>query len=332
MFLFNTFRDTVFLKDESDLQKRYDALQKLNIEYPNNSDIKSELYYIKKGMEGEKEIAYRLKKANIGMYVLHDINLSYEDLNAQIDYVVITKGPCFFVECKNLVGNITVTEKGDFVREYIIDGKKIKKGMPSPIRQAEDQKEVLKKIWYSSEVGGGLVRLLKKTLWEKDFDIMYKVIAVAANPETILNTSKAPANLKYKVIRADGLVNQIEYELEHTKKDMLISPILMKKIAERFMKLNKEKNIDYYNYYKDKYIAKTKISDDKLKDVMIAFRKKRSEELKMPEFYIFTDSELDKLIEVRPTSIEELKNILRPDKKIEVHGAEIIKIVNKKEV
>ena len=80
-------------------------------------------------MEGEKEIAYRLKKANIGMYVLHDINLSYEDLNAQIDYVVITKGPCFFVECKNLVGNITVTEKGDFIREYIIDGKKIKKGI-----------------------------------------------------------------------------------------------------------------------------------------------------------------------------------------------------------
>lgn len=35
------FKDTVFYKDNSDLQDRYDALKKLNEEYPNNVDLMS---------------------------------------------------------------------------------------------------------------------------------------------------------------------------------------------------------------------------------------------------------------------------------------------------
>ncbi len=329
MFLFDTFRDTIFLKEDSDLQKRYDALEKLNKEYPSNLDIQQELYYIKKGIEGEKEIAYRLKKANIGMYVLHDINISYEDMNAQIDYVIITKGPCYFVECKNLIGNITVSEKGDFIREYSFNGNKIRKGMPSPIRQAEDQMAVFKKIWYSSKKDNKLIKFLKKTLWEKSFDKVYKTLAVAANPETILDTSKAPISLKYKVIRADRLVDQIKYDIDHFDKELLSSNNMMKKQAENFLELNKNNDTNYYEYYKHKYINETKLSDEKLKEIMINFRKNRSNELQLPESYIFTDVELEKLIKVRPASVDELKDILTPDKKIEVHGEEIIKLVNK---
>ena len=60
------------------------------------------------GLKGEKEIEFELKNANIGMYVLHDINMKYEDLTAQIDYIIITPASMYFIECKNLVGNITV--------------------------------------------------------------------------------------------------------------------------------------------------------------------------------------------------------------------------------
>ena len=63
------FKDTIFYKENSDLQERYDALKKLNNEYPNNEDLLSELYIIKKGLDGENEISYQLKKAHIGMYV-----------------------------------------------------------------------------------------------------------------------------------------------------------------------------------------------------------------------------------------------------------------------
>ena len=74
------FKDTVFYKEESDLQEKYDALKKIDEEYPNNERILNELYIVKKGLDGENEIAYQLKKANIGMYVLRDIKLEYEDL------------------------------------------------------------------------------------------------------------------------------------------------------------------------------------------------------------------------------------------------------------
>ena len=63
------FKDTVFYKEDSDLQNKYDALNKLIEEFPNNGNLLQELYIVKKGLEGENEIAYQLKKANIGMYV-----------------------------------------------------------------------------------------------------------------------------------------------------------------------------------------------------------------------------------------------------------------------
>ena len=45
-------------------QDRYDALKKLNEEYPNNEELMSAMYFIKKGFEGENEIAYQLKKGD----------------------------------------------------------------------------------------------------------------------------------------------------------------------------------------------------------------------------------------------------------------------------
>ena len=116
--LFEKFTDTIFLKESTSLQDMVDALNKLSEEYPENEEIKEELFIAKKGLSGEKEIEYQLKKSNLGMYVLHDINIEYEDLKAQIDYVIITKAYIYFLECKNLFGNITVNEKGDFIREY----------------------------------------------------------------------------------------------------------------------------------------------------------------------------------------------------------------------
>ena len=111
-----SFKDTIFLKKSSDLEERLEALKKLNEEYPNNASIEQELYIVKKGLEGEKEIEYQLKKSNLGIYVLHDINLEFEDMSAQIDYIIFTKFSCYFIECKNLVGDIIIDNQGNFRR------------------------------------------------------------------------------------------------------------------------------------------------------------------------------------------------------------------------
>ena len=320
------FKDTVFYKENSDLQSKYDALKKLNEEYPNNEELLSELFIVKKGLEGENEIAYQLKKAHIGMYVLRDIKVKHEDLTAQIDYVIITPVYTYYVECKNLVGNITVTDKGDFIREFTINGKKIKKGMYSPLRQVEAQREVIRKIWESN------CSAIKKFFASKNFDYYRRVLVVAANQDTILNTNRAPKEMKYKILRADALVRQIEYDLDHRGNDeYLESKKGMEEMAQSYVDLSSKEEINYYDYYKEKYCndVSAPINDD-LKDRLIELRKNRSNEMNIPAYYVFTNEELDKLVELRPKTIEELKNAnILTTIKIKTHGEEIIKVINK---
>lgn len=328
------FKDTIFYKENSDLQSRYDALKQLNTEHPNNEELLSELYIIKKGLDGENEIAYQLKKAHIGMYVLRDVKVKYEDLTAQIDYVIVTPVYDYFVECKNLVGNITVTDKGDFIREFTVNGKKIKKGMYSPLRQVEAQREVIRKIWESK------LSTLGKLFAANHFEYYRRVLVVAANQDTILNTNKAPKDMKYKILRADSLVRQIEYELEHrNSNDGFSSQKDMEASAKAYLDMASNEEINYYDYYKEKFclISSNNNSEEKpqpvssnddLREKMVAFRKSRSTELKIPAYYVFTNDELDKLLEIKPTTIEQLKssNILSPVK-IKTHGQQIIDIL-----
>ena len=320
------FKDTVIYKENSDLQNKYDALKKLNEEYPNNEDLLSELFIVKKGLDGENEISYQLKKAHIGMYVLRDIKVRYEDLTAQIDYIIITPVYTYYVECKNLVGNITVTDKGDFIREIEINGKKIKKGMYSPLRQVEAQREVIRKIWESNSSA------ITKFFASKNFEYYRRVLVVAANQDTILNTNRAPKDMKYKILRADSLVRQIEYDLNHKGNDEYVeSRKGMESMAQAYVDLSIKDEIDYYSYYKKKYCETiiTPINDD-LKERLIELRKTRSNNMNIPAYYVFTNDELDKLVELRPKSVEELKeaNILTTIK-IKTHGEEIIKEINK---
>ena len=142
--LTNKFSETVFLKNENELEKQVYALEKLLEKYPNNHLLQNKLTICKLGLKGEQEIEFELKNANIGMYVIRDLNLEYEDLKAQIDYFVITPAYSYFIECKNLLGNITVDQNGNFNRDYTINGKRVKEGIYNPLSQAQRHIEVYK--------------------------------------------------------------------------------------------------------------------------------------------------------------------------------------------
>lgn len=318
------FKDTVIYKKNSDLQNRYDALVKLNIDYPNNGNIRNEMNIIKKGLEGENEIEYQLKKSHIGMYVLRDIKVKYEELTAQIDYIIITPVYIYYVECKNLTGNIIVNNKGDFIREYTVNGKKVKKGMYSPIRQVEAQREVIRKIWERD------TSKIKKFFASKNFDYYRRILVVVANKDTILNTDHAPSDVKYRVLRSDSLLRQIEYDLKHRKKDeYLSSKKEMEEIAKGYISYSVNEEINYYEYYKNLFLKEKENLNEIIKKKLIDLRKKRSNEMKIPAYYVFNNEELDKLIEIKPKTIQELKeaNILS-EVKIKTHGEYIIKEFN----
>ncbi len=327
--IFSTFTDTVFLKKSSDLQKKYEALLKLTKEYPNNEKLQEEFYIVKKGFEGENEISYQLSKSNLGLFVLSDINIKYEDLTAQIDFVVLSKAYCYFIECKNLIGNITVNDKGDFIREYTFNNQKIKKGMYSPLRQVEAQRDVYKKIWNNRLSKNKIVNYILKTLNEKNFEDNHRVLVVAANSDTILNTKYAPKDMKYKIIRSDALVRQIKYDLDHSDKSLWLNKSEQEKWANAFLNINIDNHSDYYSYYKNKYINTTNIDKTLLKEKLINFRKNRSAEMKIPAYYIFTNDELDKIIDLCPRTIEKLQESkILESIKIKVHGEKIVEVIN----
>lgn len=260
------------------------------------------------------------------MYVLHDVNLQNADLKAQVDYIIITKVCAYFIECKNLVGNITINERGDFIREFVINSKKIKKGMYSPIRQVEAQRDVFRKIWESNIDGNVLLKAFKKYYGNKNFNDNYRVLVVTANNETILNTRYAPKDIKNKVIRSDALIRKIEEDIKYSDRDLWLGKKEMESWASSLLSYNVSNDIDYYDYYKSKFIKEKTIDNDNLKNKLINFRKERSASMNIPAYYVFTNEELDKLVELKPKDISELKSILTPIK-IKTHGNEIINII-----
>ena len=321
--IFDKFRDAIILKEDCELERKIKYLEDLKNKYPNNKNINQQLYMAQKGLAGENEIIYQLKKSNIGMYVLHDINIEYEDLKAQIDFIVITPWCCYFIECKNLIGNISVNEKGDFIREYYFKGHKVKKGMESPYRQVQAQRDVYKKIWLK------LQGKLKGFLFERNFESFYRVLVVASNGENILNTKYAPKEIKNNIIKADALIRKLAYDRDHSDRDLWDNKKSMEQWANHFIKLNVKKEEKFEIDMDDNNEINELLNKNSLEDKLIDFRKQRSKEKGIPAYYVFNNVELEKLLELMPKTIEELRNSkILTDVKINAHGKDIIDIIN----
>lgn len=328
MKLFNKFTETIFYKNYSELEKQIDILKKLNKKYPDNKKIALRLKLAELGLQGEKQIEFELKNANIGMYVLHDVNICIDDLKAQIDYIIITPAYTYFVECKNLIGNIIVNERGEFIREYTYNGKKYKEGIYSPLRQATRHIEVYKKIWQSQH------NPIFQKIFGNNFDKWNKPLVVLANNKSVIDTRKAPKDIKNKIVRSDYLINLIKKDISKCNKEYINTKDEMEKIAYKIM-ANYHREIN--NNYKEEFMQlidsfNNEVEEkEAIKNDLLTFRKNKSKEKNIPAYYIFTDKELEKIIEFMPKTKEQLRflNIL-PKVKLNLHGEDIINIISKK--
>ena len=252
MSLFDKFSETIFYKKDNELESQIEALRNVLKDYPNNEKLKHKLKICELGLRGEKEIEFELKNANIGMFVLSDINLKYKDLTAQIDYIVITPGFVYFIECKNLIGNIEVNERGEFIREYRFGNKKIKEGIYSPIRQAERHVEVFKKLWEERHTG------LFDKVFKEGRQSWYKPLVVTANSKNILNTKKAPKEIKGKIVKSDLLVEYIIKDLKNVEKDFLCNKKKMQENAFSIMQNYNQEIVRDYEKELREWIKKNK--------------------------------------------------------------------------
>ncbi|MDD4112898.1 MAG: NERD domain-containing protein [Herbinix sp.] len=348
MGLFNKMKEPIFLKESSNAQDQLERLRALEPQLNEEGQeiIRQDIKCLEYGIAGEKNIAFELKNSHMPMYILHDIYLEDGDLSAQIDYLVFTKKMCFVIECKNLCGNVEITNTGDFIRTTNFGGRKKKEGIYSPITQNQRHLELMKKIKVDIKSN-----IITKLMIGKYFEDFNKSVVVLANPKTVINAKYAKKEVKSQVIRADQLVRYIKDFYEKSK-DTASSDEKMLAWAKSYLDLHKEVDKDYtekYEQYKvdnNKSERKARVKSDTEEKSPInvtisiekteifkelkAYRLAKSREENIKPYFIYNDNQLKDLIFKMPRSEEELIKVDGFGKvKADKYGDDIFKIVNK---
>ena len=142
--------EVTILKESSDARKYLEQLESLQEKIPVGTELSNrigkEIAITKAGIIGEDAILFELKYSGMDLVVLHDLYIETADgKGAQIDYLVITPYVNVFIECKNLIGDIEINNKGDFIRTFSYGGRKFREGIYSPVTQNERHLTVVKK-------------------------------------------------------------------------------------------------------------------------------------------------------------------------------------------
>lgn len=312
------FKDTVFVKDNCDLENEISELEHLRGKVTNEDELDKYIKTLKAGLSGEKAIEYELKNARIGLYVLHDLNIEFEGNNAQIDYVIVSPVHIYLVECKNMIGDITVDNNGQFIRK-LPWGKK--ESIYLPLMQANRHVDILKKIRDNKH--NGVVVAINEMLG----DNYYKPLVVVANNNGVLNVKYAKKEVKDKIVRVDNLINYIEKDIEETNLISRDSKSLMEKTANYLLTLDTPKQ---KNNWLDRFELKSQSNSDDdnvLKDKLCSYRTSESKRRNYPAYYIFTNDQLDKLLNNKPSTISELSSILEPVK-VKIYGNDLLNIIS----
>lgn len=243
MGLFDKIKQPIILKEDSSAHKH---LSELELLLPGVTDpklrqtIENDIAAVKAGILGEETILYELKNSHIPMFVLHDLYLEHGGLSAQIDFLIVTRRRNFVVECKNLYGDITINNAGDFVRTAW----RKQEGIYSPVTQCARHLELIKQI-RSDERNN----VLTKAMFEHYFYENYRSVVVLANPKTVLNAKFAPKEIKKQVIRADQLIAFIK-KVNDEKDAENCFEADMEKLAQFFLNLHRECPTDYTEKYR----------------------------------------------------------------------------------
>ncbi|MBC3802952.1 hypothetical protein GH808_00650 [Acetobacterium fimetarium] len=336
MSLFTPNTTPIFLKEDSDTTQHIARLKELQEKATGKvkDDIVREITFASYGEAGEKNIAFELKSAGIPMYIIHDLHLQHEDLTAQIDFVVVTRKLVFFIECKNLYGNIAIDNQGNFVRSYLWNGRTVKDGIYSPITQNQRHLEIFRQINLAKTTNP-----IKRLGFEKNFDNFYRSIVVLANPKTVLNAKYAKKDVKNKVIRADQLIAYIK-EQNKQSKELACSEKGLKAWAEKILSHHQPLSSDYTQKYETilsgltessqtfsteapvagqvrpsvresaaKAYTVTSPQNDELVAKLKAFRRETSRKENVQAYVVFNDRQLDDLIIQKPETLVELQRI-----------------------
>ena len=349
---FDNIKDTIFLKKFSKENANLKKLENMSLKIVDSNvkrQIEREISLIKWGLEGENNVYFELKNSLLPMICLHDIRIEVGDLNAQIDFLILTNKFFYIFETKHLVGDIVINKQGDFIRVTSDDyGLKREEGMYNPVTQGERHSRILKKFF---EVNGFLNL--------EDFPI--KSIAVLANPKTILNKENAPNHIKDNIYRCDQIVHFLQKEFSNESYDLMISDSKLESIGLGMIRYNKPVEYDYdakysisenilennskstskkssvielksyasnkedyalnndkpleikakFSKYDDgkSYFRKKELDIKEVESKLREVRKAKAKELKIEAYKLFTNKQLAKVLDAMPKTLTDLKKL-----------------------
>lgn len=314
----------VFYKEDNDTKNYLAHLEEsLVLATPEMKDkIERDIKLLSYGISGEKSIAFELQNSGLPLIILHGLNLEHNGLRAQIDYLIITPKLILVIECKNLFGNLEINNRGEFIRELNYRGKRQKEGIYSPVTQNARHLAVIKEIRKEN-----ISSSIKRVAFEKYFDTNHHSVIVLANPKTVVNLKYAPKELKEKIIRSDQLITYISDLLKRSK-DLSWSQKQMYTIAEFYLSLHKETTLNAED--QNPLIKQDSKKLEDLSNELKEYRLQKSREEGVKAYYIFTNAELDNLIEAMPDTVAKLRKVAGfGDKRCSNYGTDIIEMIGK---
>lgn len=355
-----TITSPIFLKEFEDNNKQLQELNNLleKVSSDKKNLINRDIFFIKQELYGEKNVYNELKNSFIPMLAVHDIRLEFNDYVAQYDFIIITAKCIFILKTKQLNGDIEITEDGDFIR--IIknkEGKFLRKqGMYNPISANEREAHILEEILHREKLLSNMkvkpivvisnpkAIINKSKCPENIKNNLYKYDQISTLIKKILDDSKYAKDLSEKNMYeiANYLINNNKEEnVDYISKYSLNEVDFKDESAEKNSNLqhsNEEKHININaknielnqdnNDFKESENSNNEHSE--VYELLRQYRWNKSKEEGFKPFTIFTNKELDSLIEIKPKNKEELLKIKGfGQKKVEMYGDAILGILNK---
>jgi hypothetical protein len=183
----------------------------------------SETKYGIAGEKAENQMAYYLQRAfgeSKDVVVLNDIRIEdSQGMIAQMDHLVIHEYGFVIIESKSVTTKVSINDYGEWVRYF--NGKS--NGMRSPIKQAQMQSDILKRVLETNKE-----KLFKKTLSNKLFktsfnDYPFDVFVAISDTGIIQRPEKFDTSM---VLKADLVCDAIQERIEsYRKKSKALLPI-----------------------------------------------------------------------------------------------------------
>ena len=334
------FDEPVIVKESNEATKQVQEMTRFRDELNTEGQelIDEDIYLIQKGIYGEDAILFELKNSHLPIMVMRDLNLSYNGLSAQIDFLILTPRGHLVIECKNLIGDIEVNSNGDFIRKYSYGRRHIKKGIYSPITQNRRHLDLLREVYKDKKDN-----FIIKAMLDNEFSKMFTPFVVIANSNTILNIKYARKEVKEKIIRLDQLNNKIR-EILNSNEKMGFTSNELTDVANHIMNYHRVKPYDFREKYKgyiktqakeEVVVQKREISTDIESDpIYIALKKYRLDQSRkenIKPYFIFNNLQLEEIVKKSPKNRSELLTIngfgtVKCDK----YGDEILRIISNK--